>query len=212
MINVDAIKLMEWQFLQPYPFAPNRRTYATNMSVFSFLKQEFQKGPVYDNYLFRWGFSSFYGMGIVPDSAQTAFYSKMEKLRYQHDNQNARTLTEELQVAMGKNYFSFITKMLNLLDDEAYPIYDSQVAIVFQRPFTPEESTFDHKEAIYQDILDTYRALRDHPVIEEFRAHIDCQGIGYMKILDTIFWCLGAMLDADGLELTPGEFLREHGL
>ena len=34
--------------------------------------------------------------------------------------------------------------------------------------------------------------------------------LGYMKILDATFWRLGKMLDEEGLELTPDEFLREH--
>ena len=47
-------------------------------------------------------------------------------------------------------------------------------------------------------------------IIGEQDGCFNCPDLGYMKILDAIFWRLGKMLDEEGLELTPDEFLREH--
>jgi hypothetical protein len=47
-------------------------------------------------------------------------------------------------------------------------------------------------------------------IIDGHNGCFNCPDLGYMKILDAIFWRLGKMLDEEGLELTPAEFLREH--
>ena len=47
-------------------------------------------------------------------------------------------------------------------------------------------------------------------IIGEQDGCFNCPDLGYMKILDAIFWRLGKMLNEEGLELTPDEFLREH--
>ena len=143
-------------------------------------------------------------MGIVPSEAKAAFFSKMESLRGSSDRMDPRAVTEALQPAMRKNNFSFVTKMLNLLSDNEYPIYDKYVGVVFQKPFTPEETGLDHKESVYRDIADTYRSLENHPVIEAFRSRHGCHGMGYMKVLDSIFWKLGKDMDANH-EMFPWE-------
>ena len=63
-----------------------------------------------------------------------------------------------------------------------HPIFNDQINLVFQRPFTPDETEWDY----------------------------NCPDIEYYDILDIIFWRLGTLLDAEGLELSPAEFLREH--
>ena len=201
MINQDAIQLLDYYFGQSPRFEANNSTViATNAAVFSFLKNEFHKGNVKKNLVFKWCFSSFYGMGIVPAEGKEAFYNKMEGLRNAHTGLNARAVTDELAKAMGKNYFSFVTKMLNMVDDESYPIYDRQVGIVFQKPFTPDETRLDHQASVYKDVCDTYRELRTHPVIEVFKNEFHCPGMGYMKVLETIFWHIGGILDKEGEE------------
>ena len=210
MINHDAIRLLDWYFRQPDPFANDADAFFNNVTVFRSLKQHLLNGPVSGNGAFRRRFSSFYVMRFVPADAKNVFFAQMDELRERHINLDAKRLTEELQIGMGRYYFSFTTKMLNLLDDKVYPIYDSQVGVVFQRPITPDESRLDHQAAVYQDILDTYRELENHPVIEAFRTRFNCPDLGYMKILDALFWRLGKLLDENGLELTPAEFLQEH--
>lgn len=100
-------------------------------------------------------------MRFVPSYAKNVLFAKMDELRDHHTNLNAWQLTEELQTGKGNYYFSFSTKMLNLLENRVYSIYDSQLGTVFQGGFIPDESCLDYQETIYQDILDTYRNLED---------------------------------------------------
>ncbi len=203
MINNDAIRLLDYS-LNQFPDLLDNNTFAVNSAVYTFLKEEFRKGDVCSNLFFQWSFSSFYGMGIVPFEAKDAFFSKMESLRGGSDRLDPRTITEELQPAMGKNNFSFVTKMLNLLSDTEYPIYDKYVGVVFQKPFTPEEKRLDHQESVYMDIIDTYRSLENHLVIEAFQSRHGCFGMGYMKVLDSIFWKLGKDME-NNHEMFPWE-------
>jgi len=203
MINNNAIRLLDY-YLTNNPGLLEDPSFATNAAVYSFLKDEFLNGDVSCNPLFQWAFSAFYGMGIVPVEGKAAFFSKMESLRNTCAGICARQLTEELRPAMGKRYFSFATKMLNLLDDTGYPIYDRMVGLVFQKPFNPDETRLDHQHSIYLDIIDTYRSLKDHPIVGRFRKRFNCKKIGYMKILDSVFWKLGSMMDQNH-EMFPWE-------
>lgn len=201
MVNNDAIRLLDYYIQQTSGnFTEDETAFATNVEVSRFLREEFRKRNITHNRLFQWAFIAFFGMRIVPESGRTAFFERMEALRDAHSDLNACEVTEGLRPAMGKYYFSFTTKMLNLLDDTNYPIYDKQVATVFQRPFTPGETRLEHQCLIYQDILDTYRQLEDHPAIKLFRNHFNCPQLGYMKILDTIFWRLGKILEDNAEE------------
>lgn len=92
-----------------------------------------------------------------------------------------------------------------------HPFFNDQVNLVFQRPFTSDETEIDHQIAIHIDRTDTYMVLRQHPILEAFRSHFNCPDLEYYEILDLVFWRLGTMLDADGLESSPAEFLQEHG-
>ena len=92
-----------------------------------------------------------------------------------------------------------------------HPFFNDQVNLVFQRPFTSDETEIDHQIAIHIDRTDTYMVLRQHPILEAFRSHFNCPDLEDYEILDLVFWRLGTMLDADGLESSPAEFLQEHG-
>ena len=106
--------------------------------------------------------------------------------------------------------FSNAPEIIIAPSHKPHPVFNDQVYLVFQRPFTPDETEIDHQIAIHIDRTDTYMVLRQHPIIEAFRTHYDCPDSEYYEILDILFWRLGAMLDADGLALSPAEFLREH--
>ena len=170
----------------------------TNIDVYQFLKTEYKKGQVIENSLFRWGFSAFYGMSrVVTLGAQEAFFNRFDDLRETHIQLDPRAITEELHNSMGKYYFSFVTKMLNMFDDEAFPIFDSQVSAVFEKPLQRGETRLAHQNSIYQDIRDTYLSLESHAIIKEFRERFNCPDVGYMKILDTLFWRIGKTLLED---------------
>lgn len=167
----------------------------TNIDVYQFLKTEYKKGQVIENSLFRWGFSAFYGMSrVVTLGAQEVFFNRFDDLRETRIQLDPRAITEELHNSMGKYYFSFVTKMLNMFDDEAFPIFDSQVSAVFEKPLQKGETRLAHQNSIYQDIRDTYLSLESHAIIKEFRERFNCPDVGYMKILDTLFWRIGKTL------------------
>lgn len=203
MINNNAIKLLNYSLSNNSSFLDDA-SFATNAAVYSFLKNEFRKGDIRSNPLFKWAFTSFYGMGIVPSEGKEAFFSKMESLKNCDNGLDARQLTQGLKPEMGKNYFSFVTKMLNLVDDNKFPIYDSQIALIFQKPFSPAETRLDHQSSIYRDVIDTYCSIESHPVIERFRNLYGCPGMGYMKVLDALFWKLGGIMDQN-YEMFPWE-------
>ena len=207
MINQDAVRLLDHFYAQPSFFTDNQAAFIRNAEEYALLKRQFHEGPVTSNPAFQRHFARFYGMRFVPAAGKNAFFQKMELLRNDHEGLGARLLTEELQPLMGQYHFSFTTKMLNLLDDETYPIYDSQIATVFQTPFLPDETRLDHQEAIYRDVTDTYQSLRQHPVIDAFRTRFNCPEMGTMKVLDAIFWRLGKILGQDAAEPSAAEYL-----
>ena len=210
MINQDAVRLLDHFFAQPSFFTDNQAAFIRNAEEYALLKRQFHEGPVTGNPAFQRRFARFYGMRFVPAAGKNAFFQKMELLRNNHEGLDARLLTEELQPVMGQYHFSFATKMLNLLDDEVYPIYDSQIAVVFQLPYSPDETRLDHQEAIYRDVTDTYVSLKQHPVIDAFRTRFNCPEMGTMKVLDALYWRMGKFLDQDGLELLPAEYLENQ--
>ena len=105
MINNNAIKLLNYSLSNNSSFLDDA-SFATNAAVYSFLKNEFRKGDIRSNPLFKWAFTSFYGMGIVPSEGKEAFFSKMESLKNCDNVLDARQLTQGLKQEMGKNYFS----------------------------------------------------------------------------------------------------------
>ena len=111
-----------------------------------------------------------------------------------------------------KDVFSNAPEVINAPDHKPDPIFNSQVGLVFQRRFSPEETWIDHQIAVYIDRTDTYLKLKNHPIVNAFRVCFDCPDSEYYEILDVIFWRLGGLLDAEGLEQSPEEFLQEHGI
>lgn len=187
MINHDAIRLLDWYFQQPSPFYGDNDVFFSFISTHRFIRSSFLPSAT----------------GPVPVA----------------HTMDARFLADQLAFGNWDNYFAFATKVLNLLDEENFPLYDNHVGCVFQKPFAPVDGKdldypgkdmLDYQESVYQDILDTYRELENHPIIEVFRARFNCPDLGYMKILDAIFWRLGLLLD-ENFEQTPAEFLQEHG-
>jgi hypothetical protein len=75
-------------------------------------------------------FSQFYGIQrFVSADFIENYYDTMAELR-DRTEYDVKMLTERLQDG-GKLQFSFVTKMLNIMDDAKYPIYDSYVARAF---------------------------------------------------------------------------------
>lgn len=170
-------------------FKMHETTLKTIVEVFKFLKQRLKETNPSNDALFQWAFSAFYGMSFIPRSQRHPLFKKMQEIKDDCYDLNAKEITENLAPLMGKKYFSFVTKMLNLIDDEKYPIYDSNVGLVFENKHKPCGKNY--RMSVYQDIIDTYNQLKDKPIVDEFKSYFSCPDIGYMKILDSIFWIIG---------------------
>lgn len=115
--------------------------------------------------------------------------------------------------------FVFTPELLTQIERDLYPIYDSfhaimsePFAIVFQKGFVPDESFDDHNISIYSDIVETYMELRRHHIINTFRTRFGFKDMESEKILDLLFWRLGSLLNEEGLEQSPQEYLEEKGI
>ena len=163
----------------------------TNVHRYLELKHLLHEVNVAEDAYFQRQFSYFYGLNQrIKREIRPLFYRKMEEIKNTHEPIDVRSLTEELSQVLGKNHFSFCSKMANLINDEKYPIYDSQVAKVFHRKGLGYD--LDYKTNLYADVKDTYESLKDSPVITAFQDKFNAHEMGYMKVLDALFWVIGA--------------------
>lgn len=141
-------------------------------------------------------FSQFYGIKryVTGDFIEN-YYVIMAELR-DRTEYDVKMLTERLKDG-DKLQFSFVTKMLNIMDDAKYPIYDSHVARAFAlNPYSfKNENRIDNYIACYQIIMDVYNELlpKHKQVIADFRniIKVDEKEVPDMRVLDIIVWKLG---------------------
>lgn len=141
-------------------------------------------------------FSQFYGIQrFVSDEFIENYYNTMSELR-EKTEYDVKELCEKLKDG-DKLQFSFVTKMLNIMNDSKYPIYDSYVA----RAFGLYSDTFKGKNKIdnylacYQIITEVYNELlpKHGKVISDFRSIVAVEEniVPDMRVIDIIVWKLG---------------------
>jgi hypothetical protein len=165
-------------------------TYGTLKKIFEDTENEldFYQG-------FRSAFFKFYGIGrFVSDSFRDNYYRKLIDLRKSNVKEyDIEGLTNELKdKEKGKIQFSFTTKMLNIIDDEKYPIYDLNVA----KAFGFSSNYGDVKQYIekYNLITETYKSLLGNctDILGTFRTIFpQSKDLSDMRILDIIVWKIG---------------------
>jgi len=150
---------------------------------------------------FKSSFFRFYGIGrFTSDVFNENFYRELEQLRgtkLKYSKEFIEELTEKLSDNdKGKIQFSFVTKLLNIINDEEYPIYDSNVVMAtFGR--ANNKSTDDKIgnyieqyeviRNIYNELLDDYKNI-----IGNFRKiFTQSANLSNMRILDIIVWKIG---------------------
>lgn len=134
-----------------------------SIDVYLFLREQFNNSNVSQNPLFQFVYRSFYRLdnaGLTPEF-KTEYFSILEK------NRGGNWINIETIVAALHKYpnrkrqkslqFSFVTKMVNMIDD-AKPIYDSEVARMFQFNTPPYTKTFQERLA---DYLKFYKKLEE---------------------------------------------------
>lgn len=135
------------------------------------------------------------------------YFNKMETLR-NTDTYDIRDLTEYLVDSNARDrnkqktekvQFSFVTKLLNIMNDAKYPIYDLNVATVFgfAVPYQPDikdkidkyVELYEIIQRVYEEVLIVYADR-----IASFRKMFDCVDVTDLRVVDIITWKLGEEL------------------
>jgi hypothetical protein len=178
-----------------------------SVDVYLFLREQFNKGPILKNHLFQFVYRSFYRLdnaGLTPEF-KSEYFRLMDECR-SSKCLDLRSLTKnlyEMPNRKGQNslQFSFVTKLANTIDDD-YPIYDSEVAKIFN--FRPPSTykTMDERLTIYLEFYDNlknyYHELLNGNACETVFACFherypddDYSRIPRLKLLDFFFWSAG---------------------
>jgi hypothetical protein len=174
-----------------------------SVDVYNFLKTEFKKSNINENYLFQFVFRSFYRIdnaGLTPEFKKEYFkILEQNRNEKQFDFEKVLRRLYSFPNRKGQNtlQFSFATKMFNTIDD-IMPIYDSEVAKMFSMS-RPYQSEFEIKLDKYLDQLDKiqngYEQIINQNLLPEtiglFDQVFKDNKLSEMKKLDFIFWSAG---------------------
>lgn len=205
----------------------------STLSSYLIMKKAYHEKGVYYYEDFQNAFSQFYGIRrFVSAKFMKEYYEKLNNLKCQTVCM-VKDLTKELidKGAKGKNnekvekvQFSFVTKLLNIMNDAEYPIYDLNVATVFgfSAPYSQDVDVKIGKYVeLYDTIKDAYKEIIEtqHGKIDTFRKVFNCiddASVTDMRVVDIITWKLGeeilkkqAQEDKKKVEETPIEELRD---
>ncbi len=191
----------------------------TALETYKSLKIFFYKYDITTNNDFQNTYSKYYSFRFCSSNFKKKYFEKLESLKSEKKIEADLTkLTKELIDKVTRKdkkdntnkeveiyQFSFITKMINLLNDGEYPIDDSMVVEVLEIKKTQAAKTNDDKLnnyiKSYETIRNTYNELLKNEdvksIITSFRETFDCKlpdtpQIPDMRILDIIIWKLGA--------------------
>lgn len=173
----------------------------TTISTYLVLKEAYNKFGVFYYADFIKSFSQFYGIKrFVDDDFIMKYFKKMEDLRGREEY-DVMKLTNELIDSDGKIQFSFATKMLNIMNDKKYPIYDSNVVKSFGIYTIDSKILVDKVEdyvSNYTIIENVYNELliKHQNLIKDFRSFFKCTSddLSDMRIIDIIVWKIGENL------------------
>lgn len=177
-----------------------------SVAVYVFLYNEFLKGDVTINTVFQFVYRSFYRLdnaGLTPEF-KTAYFELMQQFRNETSISPVEIVDKLYSFKRRKGdhsiQFSFTTKLINMIDP-TYPIYDSEVARVFQF------STYHLKDnakkiARYLDqqntIVQTYNKIIEENLLAQslavFHNKYKKYDLPLIKKLDFIFWSYGKLL------------------
>lgn len=174
-----------------------------SVDVYNFLKTEFKKSNINENYLFQFVFRSFYRIdnaGLTPEFKKEYFkILEQNRNEQQFDFDKVLRRLYSFPNRKGQNtlQFSFATKMFNTIDDKM-PIYDSEVAKMFSMS-RPYQSEFKIKLEKYlsqlDKILNAYEQIINQNLLQETIGLFDLEfknnRLSEMKKLDFIFWSAG---------------------
>ncbi|MBQ8485435.1 MAG: hypothetical protein IJ534_04760 [Bacteroidaceae bacterium] len=137
----------------------------------------------------QWLFFAFYGMrGNLDKSKKLKFIEHFSKI---HDNSIdvVKEIVNEINNDEDStSYYSFVTKMLNIQNEDYFPIYDSRVASVFFEE--NERHTLGEVDKCYKRIKELYDSISDKDAsITAFKAVFEsAKSLGKMRVLDFILY------------------------
>jgi hypothetical protein len=171
-----------------------------SISVYLFLKDQYEKGDIINNSLFQFVFRSYYRL----DNAGLGDKIKKEyfKILAQKESSLERILLKlyDIPNSRGLNavHFSFATKLLHTLDNNN-PIFDAEVSDVIHKRRTgktKEEkiksclNIYGYLEQVYSNMLGNNQIKE---IIMKFRKkfNVSESEVSNIKVLDFIIWSLG---------------------
>ena len=179
------------------------------ISTYCHLKEQLLKIDVSTNENFQKNFTSFYGMYHCQQDYLNIFFRCMEEQKnIRHPNfmeisVELYSKSKSVKSKEGKrqkpiHQFSFITKMINLMDDN-FPIYDINVGRVFRYNREKEKNDFEKRIKEQTDFIDhiknTYYSINNENLIESAIRNFEQVFSGYKmpftKKIDFMIWKLG---------------------
>jgi len=176
-----------------------------SIDVYIFLKSEFKKSDVTMNPLFQFVFRSFYRLdnaGLTPEF-KDEYFKILQSVRSEVSI-DILEIVEKLYSfpnRKGQNslQFSFVTKMINMIDDSV-PIYDSEVAKVFnfRPPYHSKgfgkrlELFIEFHQFLKKNYISILENKKLNPAFEKMKKKF--KNIGKLpktKMLDFLIWSAG---------------------
>ncbi len=172
-----------------------------SIAVYSFIKNEYDKGNIPDNLVFQFVFRSYYRLDSagLSDGIKNHFFKLLAEKQI-----NIRIILSELYeipTLKGKNtiQFSFATKLLHTIDNNK-PIFDSEIAklIKLKQDGSDKDTKIQSCIEIYNSLEILNTELKEDyeikKVISRFRSKFNVyEEISDAKALDFIMWSLGKL-------------------
>ena len=173
------------------------------IDVYLFLKKEFEKGNVSDNFVFQYCFRAYYGLDFsrLTGAMVKRFFELLAERQTDLDHVLSELYKIKIRNSRGEfinsMQFSFATKLLHTIDDDL-PIFDHNLGEIFHleiRGGSKEDKIASRLDA-YEKLKSYYKnLLRDEQmqeVITTFKSKfkINSSHLSDTKILDFIFGAL----------------------
>ncbi len=179
-----------------------------SIDTFLFLKNQFlETKNITENYLFHFVFRSFYRLDNagLSNEMKVKYFEIMQDIRYSPKIDLASICNElyKLENLKGQNtlQFSFSTKMANIID-EKFPIYDSEVAAMFNFRAPYNYKSYDERIKcycdFYHDLEKNYSILLENNLVLHAINEFECkfsntQNLSDIKKLDFLMWSAGKL-------------------
>lgn len=175
---------MEWESF----FREKKEMIEENIEVYLEIKRiwEFDSS---NDLLKQWLFFAFYGMGGKLDKKKKDKFVAHFSMTHKESIDEVKEIVNEINDdKKSTSYYSFVTKMLNMQNEDFFPIYDSRVASAFFEE--NERHTLSEVDECYRRIKDLYDSISDKDAsITAFKAVFNkAKNLGKMRLLDFILY------------------------